>query len=154
MADEPLPLKNESENVIADYLEDSNQLELQAAENNLKKARNAIFVIAALILIGNLLVMAMSDTFTTLGLAIALVIAGIFVGLGFMTKKQPLGSVIVALVLFVALWVVDIVELGTDYIYKGIVVKGIIVYFLVTGIKYARETERLRKEMKQFGNKS
>ena len=154
MADDNTVNKNEPENVISDYLEGVNELELHAAENNLKKARNAIFAIAILILIGNLIMMAASDSFTPLGIVIALLTAGIFVGLGFMTKKQPLGSVIVALILFVALWVLDIVILGADYIYKGIIVKGIILYFLATGIKYARETERLRKEMKQFQDKS
>ena len=153
MAEENIPNKNEPESVISDYLEGYNQLELQSAENNLKKTRNAIFVIAALVLIGNLIMMAVSDTFTTLGLVIALLIAGVFIGLAFMTKKQPLGSVIIALVLFVALWVMDIVVLGPEYIIKGIIVKAIIVYFLITGIKHARETERLRKEMKQFQNK-
>ena len=150
MSDENTPNKYEPESVISDYLEGHNQLELQSAENNLKKARNAIFAIAALILIGNLILMAASDTFTTVGLVIALLAAGVFVGLAFMTKKQPLGSVITALILFVGLWVLDIVMLGPEFIYKGIIVKAIIIYFLVTGIKYAKETERLRKEMKQF----
>jgi hypothetical protein len=49
--------------------------------------------------------------------------------------------------------VLDIVVVGPEYIYKGIIVKGFIIYFLVTGIKHARETERLRKEMRQFQNK-
>ena len=153
MTGENIPDKNEPESVISDYLEGYNELELQSAENNLKKTRNAIFAIAALILVGNLIMMAVSDTFTTPGLIIALLIAGVFVGLAFMTKKQPLGSVIIALVLFTGLWVMDIVVLGPEYIIKGIIVKAIIIYFLVTGIKHARETERLRKEMKQFQNK-
>ena len=153
MAEENIPNKNEPESVISDYLEGYQQLELQAAENNLKKARNAIFVIAGLFLVGTLVQMGISDTFTTLGLVIALVGAGIFLALGFMTKKQPLGSVVTALILFVGLWVMDIVLVGPEYIVKGIIVKAIIVYFLVTGIKYARETERLRKEIRQLQNK-
>jgi len=153
MAEENIPNKNEPESVISDYLEGYNQLELQSAENNLKKARNAIFAIAGLLLISSLIMMAVSDSFTTVGVIIALLAAGVFVGLGFMTKKQPLGSVIVALILFVALWVIDIVVLGPEYIIRGIIVKAIIIYFLVSGVRYARETERLRKEMKQFQNK-
>ena len=153
MAEENIPNKNEPESVISDYLEGYQQLELQASENNLNKARNAIFVIAALFLAGSLIQMAVSDTFSTFGLVIAFGGAAIFLVLGFMTKKQPLGSIVVALLLFVGLWVLDIVVVGPEYIYKGIVVKAIIVYFLVTGIKHARETERLRKEMKQFQNK-
>ena len=144
------PGKNEPQNVISDYLEGYQQLELQSAEKNLKKARNAIFAIAALILIGNLILMGVSDSFTTIGLVIALLSAGIFVGLAFLTKKMPLTAVIIALILFAGLWLLDIVVVGTEYIFKGLLVKGIIIYFLITGIKYAKETERLRKEMKQF----
>lgn len=135
------------QDVISNYYEGYQQLELKSAENNLKKARNAIIAIAALLLLGNLIMMGSSDSFTTVGLAIALLATGIFVGLAFMTKKQPLTSVIIALVIFVGLWVMDIIVLGTDYLFKGIIVKAIIIYFLVTGIKYARETERLRKEI-------
>ncbi len=153
MEEENIPNKNEPESVISDYLEGYNQLELQSAENNLKKARNAIFVIAALLLIGNLIVMGASDSFTAIGLIIAFLATGVFVGLGFMTKKQPLGSVVVALILFATLWLIDIIVLGPEYILKGIIVKAIIIYFLATGIKYARETERLRKEMRMFQNK-
>jgi Flp pilus assembly protein TadB len=144
----------QEQDVISNYFEGNQQLELHSAENNLKKARNAIFFIAALILIGNLIMMGVSDSFNTTGLIITLIACGIFVGLAFMTKKQPLTSVIIALILFVALWVIDIVVLGPEYIVKGIIVKAIIIYFLITGIKYAKETERLRKEMKSFGNRT
>ena len=143
----------QEQNVIADYYEGRQQLELQSAASNLKKARNAIFVIAGLILVGNLIMMGVSDTFDTVGLIITLLATGVFIGLAFMLKRQPLPSVIIALVLFVGLWVVDIVMLGPDYLFKGIIVKAIIIYFLVTGIGYAREMERVQKEIKQFHDK-
>ena len=143
----------QEQDVISNYYEGYQQLELQSATTNLKKARNAIFVIAGLILVGNLIMMGISDTFNTVGLIITLLATGVFVGLAFMLKKQPLPSVIIALVLFVGLWVIDIVVLGRDYLFKGILVKAIIIYFLVTGIRHAKEMERVQKEIKQFQDK-
>jgi hypothetical protein len=145
-----LPDKNESQDVVSDYLEGYQQLELQSAENNLKKTRNAIFAIAALVLVGNLIIMGAGEGFTTIGITVALVVTAIFVGLAFLTKKMPLTAIIIALVLFVGLWILDIVVVGAEYLFKGLLVRGIIIYFLVTGIKYARETERIRKEMNRF----
>jgi len=153
MTESNTPNQNQEENVLSDYLEGYQQLDLQSAENNVKKARNAIFVIAGLLLISFLVTMGVSDSFTPVGITIAIIASGIFVALGFLTKKQPLGSIIIALVLFIGIWVSDIVLIGPEYIIKGILVKGAIVYFLVTGIKHAKEAERLRKELKHLGNK-
>lgn len=135
------------QDVISDYVEGYHQLELQSAETQLKKTRNAIYVVAALILAGNLIIMAISGTFTMLGVIIVLVMAGVFAGLSLFTKKQPLTAVIIALILYAGLWIFDIIQLGPEMIYKGIVVKGIILYYLITGIKHAREAERLRREI-------
>ena len=133
--------------VISDYVEGYHQLALQSAETQLKKTRNAIYVVAVLILAGNLIIMAISGTFTIPGFIIVLVMAGVFAGLALFTKKQPLTAVIIALLLYAGLWVFDIIQLGPEMIYKGIVVKGIILYYLVTGIKHARQAERIRKEI-------
>ena len=153
MTESNTPNQNQEENVLSDYLEGYQHLELQSAENNLRKARNAIFVIAGLLLLSSLILMGASDNFSPIGIAIAVIGPGIFIALGFLTKKQPLTSIIIALVLFVGLWISDIVLIGPEYIIKGILIKGAIVYFLVTGIKHAKEAERLRKELKHLGNK-
>ena len=137
----------QDQNVISDYYQGYQKLELQSAETEIKKARNAIIAIAVLIIIGNLIVMASSNSFTTLGIIIMLGIAAVFTGLAFLTKKQPLTAIIIALVLFIGLWVSDIVLAGIENLYQGIVVKVIILYFLIKGIKHAREAERIRKEI-------
>jgi len=139
--------QQQDQNVVSDYYQGYQQLELQSAETQIKKARNAIIAIAILIIIGNLIVMAASNSFTTTGIIVMLGIAAVFTGLAFLTKRQPLTAIIIALVLFIALWVSDIVIAGVENIYKGIVVRVIILYFLIKGIKHAREAERLRKEM-------
>lgn len=136
------------ENIISDYYESYQQQTLQSVEAKVKKARNAIYVVAALTLIGNLIVMGSSDAFTPEGLVIVLFISGIFFALGWYTKKQPLISILIALALYLGLWILDIVVVGSEMIYKGILVKAIILYFLITGIGHARQAERIKKDIK------
>jgi hypothetical protein len=91
--------------------------------------------------------MAASDIFTVTAFVISLAIAAIFVGLAFLTSKKPLTAILIALALFIALWILDVAVIGLQQIYRGILVRGIIIYFLITGIKHAREAERIRKQM-------
>jgi hypothetical protein len=141
------PNPEEDKNAIADYYEGYQKLELGSAEARIKKARNAIFAIAIVFLVSELIGMAAAHALTTAGIVITAGIAAIFVGLGFLTKKQPLTAILIALILFVGLWILAIIVTGPEQIYKGILVRGIIIYFLVTGIKHAREAERIRKQM-------
>jgi hypothetical protein len=134
-------------NVLSDYYEGYRQLELESLENRIRKARNAIYAVAILNIIGSLIFMGASDSFSTEGLVIVFLVSGIFFGLGFYTKKQPLAAIIIALVLYIGLWILDIIVAGPEMLYKGILVKAIIIYFLVTGIKHAREAEQIKKEM-------
>jgi hypothetical protein len=143
----PPPGQEPNQNIISDYYEGYQKLELQSAENQLRKTRNAIFAIAIVLFISDLITMAASDTFDITTLILSLIIAGVFVGLAFLTKKKPLTAIFIALALFIALWVLTIVVVGPQQIYRGILVRGIIIYFLITGIKHAREAERIRKQM-------
>jgi hypothetical protein len=135
------------ETVISDYYTGYQELNLQSAETMIRKSRNTIFVVAALVVVGNLILMAATDSFNAYSLAITIVIAGIFIGLGLYTKKQPFTAIMIALVLYLLLWASDVVVGGVQYLYKGILVKGIILYFLIKGLQHAREAERIRREL-------
>jgi hypothetical protein len=139
----------QNKDVISDYYEGYQHLELQSAETQIRKSRNAIFAIAVVMLLGDIITMAASSAFTTTGLLISIGISAVFVGLALLTKKQPLTAILIALVLFLGLWIFALIVLGPEQIYKGIIVRGIILYFLITGIKHAREAERIRKELKK-----
>ena len=79
---------------------------------------------------------------------VSLLISAIFTGLAFLTKQQPMTAIIIALVLFLGIWVLTIVLTGPEQIYRGLLVRAIIVYFLIKGIGHAKEAERLRRELK------
>jgi hypothetical protein len=142
------PHQNDSEkDVISDYYQGYQQLELESAETQVKKARNALFVVAGLTLVVNLIQLGGMDQLTIIPVAFVLLITAIFAGLGFLTKKQPFTAIIIGLVVYVGLWILDIAVLGAEEIGKGIIFKAAIVYFLIRGLKHARDAEKLRKEI-------
>ena len=135
-----------SENEIADYYDGVKKLEMEGYETGIKKARNALFVTAALVFIGELVSAGISGIgITPLLIVIALVEAGIFVGLGFWTKTKPYTAIIVGLILFILMWVMAIVIAGGRAAYSGIIVRIIIISYLVSALKHAKAWEELKK---------
>ncbi|MDP4264704.1 MAG: hypothetical protein Q8941_19410 [Bacteroidota bacterium] len=140
--------QNDTEkDIISDYYQGYQELELQSAETQVKKARNALFVVAGLTLVVNLVLLGNQDQLDSFQLVFVLVLTAIFTGLGFLTKKQPFTAIIIGLVIYVGLWILDIIVLGSEQLIRGFLFKAIIIYFLARGLKHAREAERLRKEI-------
>lgn len=138
---------SENENVVSDYLQGYQQLHLGELEGKIRTARNTIFVVAALIVLGDIIIMAtngqgFADLWLTFG------VAGLFVGLGLLCNKAPYAAIISALILYIALWILSVVVVSPEYLYKGILVKGIVIYYLIKTLKPAKEAEALRRQMK------
>ena len=139
------------EEILTEYYTGYQQLQLESAKSEVKKARNALFFVAGVSLLFTIVTMLTADTFEIETTVVLFVVTGIFAGLGLMTKKQPFVAIIIGLILYVGLWLVDIALAGTENIYKGLLVRCIIIYFLIKGLKHAREAERLMKELKSNG---
>ena len=137
------------EEILSDYYTGYQQLQLESAKSEVKKARNALFFVAGVSFLFTLLMMLTSNTFEIETSIILFVVTGIFAGLGFMTKKQPFVAIVIGLVLYVGFWLFDIAIDGAENIFKGLLVRAIIIYFLFKGLKHAREAERLMKELKR-----
>ena len=133
---------------IADYYDGVKQLERQGYETGIKKARNALYVTAALLLIGEILTAStMGIALSPLVIAIALFESGIFVALALWTKTKPYSAIIVGLILFILMWVVSIAVIGGRAAYSGIIVKIIIIYFLASALKPAKAWEDSKKTL-------
>lgn len=135
-----------SENEIADYYDGMKKLELEGYETGIKKARNALFVTAGLLLIGEVI------SFTGSGAELSPILIGFlvfeigsFIGLAFWTKTKPFAAVVTGLILFVLLWILTITLIDTSAIYKGILVRIIIIATLVTALKPAKAWEDAKK---------
>ena len=131
---------------VTEYFEGYQQLELEAVENNLRKTRNAIFVVAGLAALGGI-IMYSSGNIGVEDLWLNLILTVAYAVLAFLTNKIPMTAVIIAIVLFVGTWILNIVVGGAEQIMRGILIKGIILFYLIKGIGYAREAEELRKRI-------
>ena len=139
-----VPEKKEDE--IAEYFEGVKKLEIEGYETGIKKARNALFVTAGLFLVGEIInIVGSGLTLTPLAIIIIAVEVGFFVALGFWTKTQPLTAIIIGLIVFVGLWILTRIVSDETAIYKGIIVKIIIIVTLVNAIKPAKAWHDAKK---------
>ncbi len=136
----------EEKHVIADYFDGVKQLEMQTHEDGIKKARNSLFVVGALAFIGEMI--SISDVpggYNAITVGVALLIAGIFVALGFWTKTKPFTAIITGLIILVLYWGLAI-YVDPQNIFKGVLVRVVIIVFLVKGLKDAKAWEDLKKQ--------
>ncbi|RYY62916.1 MAG: hypothetical protein EOO05_01010 [Chitinophagaceae bacterium] len=145
MTEEQQP--QESPDVIADQMNQLRQIEMEGYELAVKKARNALFWTAGLILFWELVSM-----YRTLGefdpaiTIFAFFVAAIFVGLGLWTKKKPYTALITGIIAFVAYIGLTIVVNGmadggtgvAKALFSGIIFKVVIFVNLIRPIKDAK----------------
>ena len=119
---------------------------MEGHETGIKKARNALFVTAAIILLGEIISASASGVpFTALLIGIIAVEVGIFVALGFWTKTKPYTAIVVGLILFIVLWIAAIAIIGGKAAYSGIIIKIVIISYLASALKPAKAWEDLKK---------
>jgi len=115
----------------------------QGYDKHIKQARNAIFAVA-IILVINIIILAATVEASYEYLWLDMLIYGSFVVgfvlLGFWTKKKPYYAIIGALILYAVFIALNaFVDLST--IYKGIILKIIVIVLLFKAINDAREAQ-------------
>lgn len=150
--------KLQDENVqdqIADYHADINLIELEGYELRVKKARNALFWAAGLILLGEVIVYARSGMeVDPIGIGIIVLIVGTFIALALWTKKKPYTAIVSGIIAFI-LYILLIVVLngyaeGAEGVFKalvgGFIVKILIFVALFRPLQDAKELQRIKGE--------
>lgn len=136
-----------SEHEISDYYDGVKKLEMQGHETGIRKARNALFATAGILLLGEIITATVSDIpWTPLGIGIIVVEVGVFIALAFWTKTKPYAAIIVGIIFFLLLWVTAIIIVGTTAAYSGIIVRIIILAILISALKPAKAWEDLKKQ--------
>jgi len=131
---------------LADYFDGMKKLEMEGYQHGIKKARTALYVTAVLIFIGELLSVSTSGTeITAVVIGIALIEAGIFIGLAVWTRTKPYTAIIMGLIIFILIWVFAIVAIGGRAIYGGIIFRAIVLYYLIKALKPAKDWEDMKK---------
>lgn len=110
-------------------------IEAEFRLEQVKKARGAFLAVGALQIVGGLLGAAMAPAgFGGVILAAEVVVALLFFGLAWWCSRQPFAAAIVGLFLFAGLHLASAV-VDPSSIYKGIIIKVIVIVVLVRAVK-------------------
>lgn len=146
---------NNKKDLITDQINLLRQIEIEGYQIGVKKARNALFWVAGLILAGELFSMYRSGTgFSLYVLVYALIVAGFFTGLAFWTKARPYTALLIGLIGYIAYILLVIAVNGMaegaggflKAALSGIIVRAVIIIILVRGIPDARKLQEAIKE--------
>jgi hypothetical protein len=135
------------DNSVSGYYEGYSDTQKEVLATEIRRTRNTLFTIAAIILAGDIIGLLALDAFVFRAILIVLVVPAILIGLGFLAMKEPLTAVIIAAIIIVGIWVYTIVVTEGRAAIMGWLVKAVIIYFLIAGFQHAREAMRIKKEL-------
>lgn len=144
---DPLP-STDSENIVADIYDGYNDTQREILAIEIRKTRNKLFTIAAVLLVFNLLAVMISGVPLSYVFGDILLFPVIFVGLGFLAIKEPLVAIVLGFLIMIGFWLYIAFALDISFLLKGWLGKAIIIYLLFAGLQNAREAHRIRQELK------
>jgi hypothetical protein len=142
------------ENIIADYADELKQIEISSFETGVRKARTALFWIAGLVFLGEMIGMMQAGTgFDPVIFVIAILEAGVFIALALWTKKKPYTAVVTGLIAFIGIIAVSAVLYGIlegsegvlKSLVSGIIVKVVILVTLIKALSDAKALQRAKE---------
>lgn len=138
---------NPSTNPEQETIFDESELLGSDYDTHVRRARNTIFVVAAVqLLFGLIMGFSGPDESRWVTIGIMVIISGIFAALGFWANKKPYHAILIALILFSGLILLDAI-FDPASIVRGIIFKIFIIVYLIMGLNNARETLRLKQAL-------
>ncbi len=113
-----------------------------------RKVRNKLFAAAAVIFLSDLIGLAVARAVLPATILVILVVPVLFIGLAFLSLKEPLTAMIIAALLIAAVWVYTIIITGGRAAIQGWLVKALLIYLIIAGFQSAVEANRIKKELK------
>ena len=109
---------------------------------HMRQARNAIFVVAAIQFLAGLIGAYQSpEEERLIIIGIMTFVSLIFLGLGIWANKKPYPAILATIMVYGALILVSAI-LDPISIIQGIIIKAIIIFYLIRGLKNAREYQQ------------
>jgi hypothetical protein len=131
------------------YVEDKKEVSLQKENQNrlkeetnkpIRNARVSLFVIGGFYIIVGFLEAFILDFSDILFGIIDWILAAIFIGLGFLSYQKTSLALIIGLSIYGGIMLL-LLALEPTTVFKGIIWKGLIIYYLIVGIKTSRTEE-------------
>ncbi len=142
------------EDLISDYVNEIQEMDMEYNQRSVKKARNALYVVAVLVFLGEMIAMFRSEEgFNSLTLIIAILEAGIFVALALWTKRKPHTAIVTGITAYIGLILLAVAYNG--YVegagaaitagVSGIIVKIAILVTLFKALSDAKAIQNYKK---------
>ncbi len=131
---------------IGQYL--SKKREASDVHQRTRVASNTLFAIAGLTVLGGLIVSLKGSMYKSEQIAFIIeigVFAILFMGLGFWARINPLPAIITGLTVYVLIYAVQ-GFIDPEMFFKGILIKGIILAFLIRGVTASLQAKKLKEE--------
>lgn len=113
---------------------------------HVKKVRNKLLTVAAVIFFFDLLALLIGDLLTPETLAISAVVPAIIVGMAFLALKEPILAVVIASVIIIGIWIYVIVMTDITMAIQGWLAKILVITMLLSAFQNAKEARRIDKE--------
>lgn len=111
------------------------------------KTRKTIFIIAIIFLLSDLLFLSNAGLLNSTTFVFAMIVPLLFAGTGMLAAKKPLLAIILATLLFIGINALTIATNGTPTLLYGWLMKAVMIYFILTGFRHARDAELARKQL-------
>jgi di/tricarboxylate transporter len=150
------PATNQSsseKNVITDAYEKYKWEKLKLLKKEVQRSRDTLFLVAGLMMMVALIQLTTGNADDKRAFYLTALLSIVFVAIGFLSRKEPFGALIMALIIYVGLWLVSVAIQGPQYMFSGIVGKIIIIVALASGIPHAYEADQIKKELKESEGK-
>jgi len=142
------PLDENNQLQDEDLLNVNDVIDTSVYDKKVKDAQNAIFIVAGVQLVfGVILAFAGNEELRNFQIIFSVIVSAIFFGLAFWSKRMPFTALIIALSLYLLIQILNAIN---DYstIYKGIIIKAFIIFYLIKGIGAAKAAQDLKKLVK------
>ncbi len=116
------------------------------------RTMKAIFMIAAIFFIGDLIGSFSSRAeFTGMVFIYIIFFPVIFMGLGFLARKNPMLAIVIAMILFAGIITINVIAYGGSSLFKGILIKAVVVYLLISGYNHAKDAAIAKENLAALG---
>lgn len=124
-----------------------NQIDLEEYHNKIKKGRNSLYYVAVAFAVGTLLEIAQASdqSLKVAMLIVCLIVCSIFVFLAIWSKRKPLAALVSGSALY-GILIASSAIVDPLSLFKGIILKIIVIVCLINGIRAALDAEKMKKE--------
>lgn len=139
-------MNEQQEHIVSGIVENYDQTQREIYAIEVGKLAVKLFSMAAIVFVSDLLGLVILRSVNGASLLIILVVPVLLTALGFLCRKEPLLSMILCALAFVGVWGYSFYMVGGAFLFKGWLIKALLIYMIFAGFQNATVAQRIRKE--------